>query len=187
MSGETVRGLCAVVAQQTHLFNMSIRDNLLLARPGADENDLAAALESASLLDEVMAMRDGLDTIVGETGTRLSGGQARRLSIARAFMKDAPILILDEPTEGLDAASERAVLDALARLRRGRTTLLITHHSQALRIVDAIVTLERGRVARAEVAPRASKAAAFTKDRIQLSHAGALLFGQTGLQDQDAR
>jgi ATP-binding cassette, subfamily C, bacterial CydC len=145
LSGETVRGLCAVVAQQTHLFNTSIRENLLLARPDATEEELCAALRDADILDEVLAMPNGLDNVVGEVGTGLSGGQARRIAIARAFLKNAPLLILDEPTEGLDAVSERAVLDTIARLARGRTTLLITHRPQALRLADAVLVLEKGK------------------------------------------
>ena len=146
LRGDAVRGLCAVVAQQTHLFNTSVRANLALARPDAGEDQLLAALRDADVLDEVMALPQGLDTLVGETGARLSGGQARRLAIARALLKDAPILILDEPTEDLDAAAEDAVLRALAVLMRGRTTLLITHRPRALRAVDAVVTFDRGRV-----------------------------------------
>jgi ATP-binding cassette subfamily C protein CydC len=90
-------------------------------------------------------MPNGLDTRVGETGTRLSGGQARRLALARAFLKDAPLVLLDEPTEGLDAASEHLVLQALATLMRDRTTILITHHPQAVRLVDRAVKMDRGR------------------------------------------
>jgi ATP-binding cassette subfamily C protein CydC len=146
LHGETIRGLCAVVAQHTHLFNTSIRENLLLARPDATEDDLRAALRDADILDEVLAMPDGLDTMVGEAGAGLSGGQARRIAIARAFLKNAPLLILDEPTEGLDAASERAVLDTIARLMHGRTTLLITHRPQALRHADSVLVLEHGRI-----------------------------------------
>ncbi len=145
-NGETVRGWCAVVAQQTHLFNTSIRENLRLARPEVDEDTLLQALRQAHVFDEVMALPKGLDTIVGETGTRLSGGQARRIAIARSLLKDAPILVLDEPTEGLDAGAERTVLQALETLMAGRTTLLITHRPQALRYVDRVVVLSRGRV-----------------------------------------
>ncbi len=145
---ETVRGFCGVVAQQTHLFNVSVRDNLLLARPGATDAELMDALRAAHLDEEIARLPDGLDTLAGENGQRFSGGQARRLSIARAVLKDAPVLLLDEPTEGLDAASERAVLDALQRLMRGRTTLLITHRASALRIVDTVLSLEGGRVTR---------------------------------------
>jgi ATP-binding cassette, subfamily C, bacterial CydC len=146
LSGETLRRLSAVVAQQTHLFNTSIRENLLLARPDATEAALQAALQDAGILDEVMDMPEQLDTLVGEAGQQLSGGQARRIAIARAFLKNAPILILDEPTEGLDATSERTVVDALARLMHGRTTLLITHRLQPLRIADRVLVLETGRI-----------------------------------------
>ncbi|OYV24996.1 MAG: thiol reductant ABC exporter subunit CydC [Acidocella sp. 20-63-7] len=146
LSGETLRGLCAVVTQQVHLFNTSIRENLRLARPDANDAALCAALRDADILDEIMAMPDGLDTVVGEAGSQLSGGQARRIAVARAFLKDAKLLVLDEPTEGLDAASERAVLAACARLMRGRTTLLITHRPQALRLADSIVTLQQGKI-----------------------------------------
>ena len=144
LSGATVRSLCAVVAQETHLFNASVRDNLLLARPGASADHLRCALRDAGILDEIEALPRGLDTIVGETGTRFSGGQARRIAIARALLKDAPILILDEPTEGLDVATEQAVLRAIDRLMRGRTTLFVTHRPQALRHVNAVVRLNGG-------------------------------------------
>jgi len=146
LRGETVRGWCAVVAQQTHLFNTSVRQNLLLARPDASEEALAKALQQANVYDEIRSLPEGLDTIVGETGTRLSGGQARRVAIARALLDDAPILLLDEPTEGLDASAEHAVLQALAVLMRDRTTLLITHRPQALRYVDEVLVLSRGRI-----------------------------------------
>uniref|UniRef100_UPI001F299334 thiol reductant ABC exporter subunit CydC n=1 Tax=Acidocella facilis TaxID=525 RepID=UPI001F299334 len=141
LDGETVRGLCAVVAQRTHLFNTSIRENLLIARADATETQLHDALRDAALLDEVLAMPRGLETLVGEAGQRLSGGQARRLSMARAFLKDAPILLLDEPTEGLDAQSEAAVLGAMARLIKGRTCLLISHRPQALRLATQRLAL----------------------------------------------
>ena len=145
LSGETMRGFCAVISQQTHLFNTSIRENLRIAQPRASDAEMQEALRSAGILDEVRTMPEGLDTMVGEMGTQLSGGQARRVAIARAFLKDAPILILDEPTEGLDAFSERVVTDALARLMQGRTTLLITHRPQALRGVDHVAMMENGR------------------------------------------
>lgn len=144
LSGETMRSLCAVVAQRTHLFNTSIRQNLLLAQPDADETALRMALGRADILDEILALPQGLDTIVGETGTRLSGGQARRIAIARAMLKDAPILILDEPTEGLDGSSERAVIAALTVLMEGRTTLFITHRLENLHAVDHILALHQG-------------------------------------------
>lgn len=147
LSGEAMRSLCAIVTQQTYLFNTSIRENLRIARPEATETDMETALEHAGIRGEVCAMARGLDTMVGELGTQLSGGQARRIAIARAFLKDAPILILDEPTEGLDAFAERAVSDALSRLMLGRTTLMISHRFQALRDVGAIVNIESRRIA----------------------------------------
>ncbi len=154
LRGETVRGLFSVVAQQTHLFNTSIRENLLLARPDATDADLLRALRCAYLEADVAALPEGLDTVVGENGARFSGGQTRRLAIARAFLKDAPILLLDEPTEGLDASSERVVLNGLATLMQGRTTLLITHRTQALAGMDQMVRLDHGRIcAREDLRP----------------------------------
>lgn len=144
LRGDTARAWCAVVAQQTYLFNTTVRQNLLLAQPGASDVALHDALRKAQILDEVMALPSGLDTFVGETGMRLSGGQARRVAIARAFLKDAPILILDEPTEGLDAVSEHDVLVALETLMQGRTTLLITHRPQSLSYVDSVIGLSHG-------------------------------------------
>ena len=155
LDGETARGLFSVVSQQTHLFNASVRDNLTLARPDATDAELMAVLDAAHLWQDVVALPDGLNTIVGENGARLSGGQARRLSIARALLREAPILLLDEPTEGLDAASEGFVLDALTRLVRGRTTLLITHRASALRLVDRVVSLRSGRIDARQFEPSA--------------------------------
>lgn len=144
LNGDAARGLFSVVAQHTHLFNASIRDNLRIARPDASTAELHAALRRAHLAETVAAFDDGLDTMVGENGARLSGGQARRLAIARAFLRDAPILLLDEPTEGLDADTERAVLDGLRELMVGRTTVLITHRRAALRDMDAVISLCEG-------------------------------------------
>ncbi len=146
LPGETIRGLCVVITQQTHLFNTSIRENLRIARPDATEADMEIALERAGIREEVFSMARGLDTMVGELGTQLSGGQARRIAIARAFLKDAPILILDEPTEGLDAFSESMVNFALRRLMQGRTSLIISHRRQTLRDLDAILWLMDGKI-----------------------------------------
>lgn len=147
LSGAQIRGLCAVVDQHGHLFNATIRDNLRLARPEADDAALRRALEDAALWEEVRAFPRGLDTFVGEAGARLSGGQARRLIVARALLKDAPILLLDEPTENLDAASEDRVIAALRRLVAGRTVLLISHRPRTLALADRVLTIDKGRVA----------------------------------------
>lgn len=136
---DTLRGAISVVAQRTHLFNASIRDNLLLAKPDATDDELNEALKLAGLKDEIANFPDGLDTLVGEVGTRLSGGQARRVAIARAFLRDARILLLDEPTEGLDADNEAHVLEALGKLMQGKTTLLVSHRPRALEIVGRVV------------------------------------------------
>lgn len=144
--GDTIRHWCAVVAQDTHLFNTSIRANLALADPGADDAALWDALRGAGLADEVGAMPQALDTVVGEIGTRLSGGQARRVAVARALLKDAPILLLDEPTEGLDAQTEHVVLRALESLMADRTTLLITHRPQTMQHMDRVAVIGGGRV-----------------------------------------
>ena len=102
--------------------------------------------ETAQIHEFIAALPEGYDTWVGETGVRVSGGQARRIAIARALLRDAPILLLDEPTEGLDAATERALMDAVRVLMRGRSTLLITHRPVALADMDEILVMQRGRI-----------------------------------------
>ena len=145
--GEALRRHVAVVSQDTYLFNTTIRDNLLLARPDASDADLIAACRAAQLHDFVATLPEGYDTWVGEAGMRLSGGQARRVAIARALLRDAPVLVLDEPTEGLDARTERELLRDIARLMEGRTVLLITHRLAALpAAVDRVLVMESGRV-----------------------------------------
>jgi ATP-binding cassette subfamily C protein CydCD len=143
---DDLRGRVALVAQDTYLFNDTLRANVLVARPGASAAEVEAAVARAALTDFVAALPDGLDTVVGERGTRLSGGQRQRVAIARAFLKDAPILILDEATSHLDAVSEATVRAALDRLKRERTTLVIAHRLSTVRGADAIVVLDGGRV-----------------------------------------
>ncbi len=146
LRGEDVREHIALVSQHTHLFDASIRENLLLAAPDAPQAKLEQACRTAQIHDFIAALPDGYDTWVGETGARLSGGQARRIAIARALLRDAPVLLLDEPTEGLDAGTERAVMDALRDLIAGRTLLMITHRPSALADMDRILVLHRGRI-----------------------------------------
>lgn len=145
--GETVRRWCSVVGQHAHLFNTTIAENLRLACPDADDERLVEAARAAQIHDEILHMPHGYDTAVGEAAARLSGGQIRRLAIARALLKDAPILILDEPTEGLDRGSEAAVIAALDRLMTGRTVVMITHRPALLWLADQVVRLEQGRLA----------------------------------------
>ncbi len=145
-SGEDLRSRIALVSQHTHLFDTSIRENLLIAAPDAPQGLLEQACTTAQIHDFIAELPEGYETWVGETGVRLSGGQARRVAIARALLRDAPILLLDEPTEGLDAVTERALMDAVQRLMVGRTVLLITHRPVALAQMDEILVLDQGRV-----------------------------------------
>jgi ATP-binding cassette, subfamily C, bacterial CydC len=139
-----LRGLTAVVAQDTYLFNETMRTNLLMARPEASASEIERALERAQLTDFVRQLPQGLMTWVGEQGLRLSGGERQRLAIARALLKNAPLLILDEATANLDPLTEQALLEALAELVQGRTTLMITHRLHALEQMDEILVLEHG-------------------------------------------
>lgn len=146
-TGEAIRARIAVVSQDTYLFNATIRDNLLIARPDADQAAIEAACRHAQLHDFIAGLPHGYDTEIGEAGIGLSGGQARRLAIARALMLDAPILLLDEPTEGLDALTEHALLGAIMRLMQGRSVLLITHRLSALtELVDEVLVMNEGRI-----------------------------------------
>ena len=146
LSESDLRLHISVVTQNPHLFNTTLRENLLMARPEATHDELLAALQSAQLIDFVTGLNDGLDTWIGEAAKRLSGGQARRLAIARAILKDAPLWVLDEPTEGLDTITERKMMRAIEKRTTGRTLLLITHRLVDLHWMDQIVMLEKGRV-----------------------------------------
>ncbi len=143
---EDLRGALAVLEQGTHLFSATVRENLLLGRPGADDSGLWDALDLAGLAVEVQAMPDGLETWIGEQGLTLSGGQRRRLALARTALREAPLLLLDEPTAGLDRVTEATVLSALDGLAVGRTSLTVTHRLLEMQRYDAILVMERGRV-----------------------------------------
>ncbi|MEV3989638.1 thiol reductant ABC exporter subunit CydD [Streptomyces sp. NPDC049837] len=145
LDGDDVRRLVGLCAQDAHTFDSSIRENLRLARPGAGDDELRAALDRARLLDWVDGLPDGLDTLVGEHGARLSGGQRQRLALARALLADFPVLVLDEPAEHLDLATADALTDDLLRATEGRTTVLITHRLHGLDAVDDVVVLDGGR------------------------------------------
>lgn len=143
---EAARALFGVVSQQTHLFNATIRENLLLARPEAAEMELNQAVRQAHLYDFIQALPQGYDTWVGEQGLRLSGGERQRLAIARALLKNAPLLLLDEATANLDPLVEQAIYQELLTLMAGRSTLLITHRLVNLDTFDHILVLQGGRV-----------------------------------------
>ena len=144
---DELRLMIALVAQDTYLFNDTLKNNILIARPEASEFELQAAIKHASLTALVASLPNGLDSPVGERGTSLSGGQRQRVAIARAFLKDAPVLILDEATSHLDAVNEQAVRRALDMLQKDRTTIVIAHRLSTVRDADLIVVLDEGRVA----------------------------------------
>jgi ATP-binding cassette subfamily B protein len=142
-----LRNQFAIVLQEPVLFSTSIAENIAYGRPGAGNADVIAAAKAASAHDFICALPDGYATLVGERGVRLSGGERQRIALARAFLKDAPILILDEPTSSVDARTEAQILEAMKRLMRGRTTFMIAHRASTLQICDARLELEHGRVA----------------------------------------
>jgi ATP-binding cassette, subfamily B, bacterial len=141
-----LRGRIALVAQDTYLFNDTLEANVRLARPDASAEQVGLALSRAALAGFVAGLPDGLATRVGERGVQLSGGQRQRIAIARAFLKDAPLLILDEATSHLDTISEQAVRDALDELMADRTTIVIAHRLSTIRAADLILVLRDGRL-----------------------------------------
>ena len=141
-----LRNQFAVVLQDPVLFSTTISENIGYGRPEASAADIVAAARAANAHDFIAHLPDGYNTVLGERGMTLSGGEKQRLSIARAFLKDAPILILDEPTSSLDAATETLIVEALERLTRGRTTLIIAHRLSTLRDVDRVLVLDHGQM-----------------------------------------
>lgn len=146
LDGDDVRRFVGLCAQDAHLFDSSVRENLLLARKGASEAELRDALARARLLEWADGLPDGLDTLVGEHGARLSGGQRQRLALARALLADFPVLVLDEPAEHLDLPTADALTHDLLAATEGRTTLIVTHRLAGLEAVDEVVVLDEGRV-----------------------------------------
>ena len=140
-----LRSLEAYVTQDTHLFRDSIRENLRIAKPDATDAEIEEACRKASVHEFIRTLPQGYDTPVGELGDTLSGGERQRIGLARAFLHDAPFLLLDEPTSNLDSLNEAVVLRALARERAGRTVLLVSHRASTMRIADTVVSVEDGR------------------------------------------
>jgi ATP-binding cassette subfamily B protein len=146
ISLESLGEVIGVVTQETYLFNSSVRDNLRYGRPDADDDELEAAARAAHIWARIEEMPEGLDSIVGERGYKMSGGEKQRLAIARVILKDPRILILDEATSALDTLSERLVQQALTPLMRGRTTIAIAHRLSTILAADTIVYLDKGRI-----------------------------------------
>jgi subfamily B ATP-binding cassette protein MsbA len=146
LSLQSLRKQLALVSQDVVLFNDTIRNNVAYGRTDLTIGQVRYALEQANLADFIASLPDGLETVVGDRGVRLSGGQRQRIAIARAFVKDAPILILDEATSALDTVSERAVQDSIEKLRANRTTLIVAHRLSSVVSADCIVVMQDGRV-----------------------------------------
>ncbi|MFL6048814.1 MAG: ABC transporter ATP-binding protein [Gaiellales bacterium] len=143
---DALRGTVGVVSQETYLFHGSVRDNLRFAKPSATDEELEQAARAAQIHDHLASLPEGYDTVVGERGYRFSGGEKQRLAIARAVLRDPPVMVLDEATSALDVETERAVQEALEHLSRGRTTIAIAHRLSTIRDSDMILMLDEGRV-----------------------------------------
>uniref|UniRef100_UPI00046417D8 ATP-binding cassette domain-containing protein n=1 Tax=Franconibacter pulveris TaxID=435910 RepID=UPI00046417D8 len=144
LSEATLRAAISVVPQRVHLFSATLRENLLLASPAASDEALRAVLKRVGL--EKLLEENGLNVWLGEGGRQLSGGELRRLAIARALLHDAPLLLLDEPTEGLDAETESQILDLLADVLKAKTVLMVTHRLRGLARFNRIIVMDNGEI-----------------------------------------
>lgn len=136
----------SLVTQETHLFHDSIRNNLKIAKLDATEEEIIEACKKASVHDFILSLPKGYDTPVGELGDTLSGGERQRLGLARAFLHDAPLMLLDEPTSNLDSLNEAIILRALHGQRQGKTVVLVSHRASTMRIADQVYSVEHGRM-----------------------------------------
>src|SRR3989441_5556939 len=179
-----LRNQFAIVLQEPVLFSASITENIAYAKPEATRDELIAAAQAANAHEFIVRLPQAYDTQVGERGVQLSGGQRQRIAIARAFLKDSPVLILDEPTSAVDAEAEAAIVEAIRRLMRGRTVILITHRSRLLERCTELIALENGRVvadtprAAAVIAPIAGPAAVRERRATLKSHPAVQAWGQ---------
>ncbi|MEQ1730041.1 MAG: ATP-binding cassette domain-containing protein, partial [Vicinamibacterales bacterium] len=142
----SLRSQIGIVTQETVLFDDTVASNIAYGRPSASQEDVEAAARAANAHEFVLGLANGYRTIIGERGQRLSGGQRQRLAIARALLRNAPVLVLDEATSALDAESEQLVQEALTNLMMNRTSFVIAHRLSTIRRADAIIVLERGRI-----------------------------------------
>jgi subfamily B ATP-binding cassette protein MsbA len=143
---KSLRGQISLVSQETALFDATVLENIAYGATAASRDSVIKAAKAADAHEFILALPQGYDTMVGSNGTTLSGGQRQRLSIARAFLKDAPILVLDEATSALDPNSERSIIDSLTKLRLGRTTMIITHRLASVKDADQIVAMKHGKI-----------------------------------------
>ena len=142
----SLRRQIAIVSQETFLFDDTLRKNIAYGSEDCSDDQIVAAAKAAFIHDFVTTLSDGYETMIGERGERLSGGQRQRIAVARAILKDAPILILDEATSALDTESERLLQEALYNLMRQRTAVVIAHRLSTVRLADRIVVMESGRI-----------------------------------------
>jgi ATP-binding cassette subfamily B protein len=177
MSFDTLAGAVGVVAQETYLFHASVAENLRFAKPSATDAELVAAAKVAHIHDHLLSLPDGYDTVVGERGYRFSGGEKQRLAIARAVLRDPPVLVLDEATSALDTQTELAVQQAIDAASAGRTTITIAHRLSTIRDADEIIVLDRGEIAErgthAELLDRGGRYAALVNRDADLTEAAA--------------
>ena len=162
------------VPQHPYLFNASLKENILLARPDASEVEMNAALRKTGLASFVKSLPDGLDTMIGEQGSRLSGGEAQRVALARAFLKNAPLLILDEPTSHTDPELEAALRNSMEELMKGRTTIIIAHRLETIRSADQIVVFSQGKITQCGTHDELFTAGGFYHDALLLQQESAL-------------
>jgi ATP-binding cassette, subfamily B, bacterial len=172
---QSVRGSVAIVSQQPFLLPLSIADNIAYGRPGACRDEIVAAAIAAKADDFIRRLPHGYETVIGERGVTLSGGERQRLSIARAIVKGAPLLVLDEPTSSLDAETEACLVEALEQLMQGRTTIIIAHRLSTIRRVDRIVLIEEGRVIEEGTHDELLAAAGKYQQLFRLQHAPAAI------------
>ena len=146
VSKSSLRSSIGIVQQDVFLFADTIYENIRYGKPGASREEVVAAAKKAEIYDDIMQMKDGFDTYVGERGTLLSGGQKQRISIARIFLKNPPILILDEATSALDSITEQQIQKSFSELSKGRTTLMIAHRLATIKDADRIVLMDGGMI-----------------------------------------
>jgi ATP-binding cassette subfamily B protein len=177
LSFASLASAVGVVSQETYLFHASVADNLRFAKPSATDEELVAAAKIAHIHDHLMSLPDGYDTVVGERGYRFSGGEKQRLAIARAVLRDPPVLVLDEATSALDTQTEQAVQEAIDAVSAGRTTITIAHRLSTIRDADEIVVLDHGSIAErgthAELLARGGHYAALVNRDADLAEAAA--------------